>query len=112
MQQLARYDDVVAALADELTTALDRLVSAGVREEQVVLDPGLGFAKDADHNLTLLAELPSLLALDRPVSERDDATQAVTSVVAWQGAWGVRVHDVRPAADAVRVVAAIQAAGT
>jgi dihydropteroate synthase len=129
MQDLASYDDVVAALAEELTGALDQLVRAGVRPEQVILDPGLGFAKDADHNLTLLAELTSLLALgrpvlvgasrksflgkllgDRPVAERDDATQAVTSVVAWQGAWGVRVHEVRPAADAVRVIAAIQAA--
>jgi dihydropteroate synthase len=47
---------------------------------------------------------------DRPVEDRDDATQAVTAIVAWQGAWGVRVHAVRPAVDAVRVVAAIRGA--
>jgi dihydropteroate synthase len=129
MQSLAQYDDVVGTLAEELTAAVEKMLAAGVREDQIVLDPGLGFAKDADHNLRLLAALPKLLALgrpvlvgasrksflgrllgDRPVEDRDDATQAVTAVVAWQGAWGVRVHRVRPAADAVRVVAAIQEA--
>jgi dihydropteroate synthase len=129
MQSLAVYDDVVGTLSGELTAAVEKMLAAGVREEQIVLDPGLGFAKDADHNLQLLAALPELFALgrpvlvgasrktflgrllgDRPVEDRDDATQAVTAIVAWQGAWGVRVHAVRPAADAVRVVAAIQQA--
>jgi dihydropteroate synthase len=129
MQTLARYDDVVATLAEELTAALEQMLAAGVRQEQVIFDPGLGFAKDAEHNVQLLAALPTLLALgrpvlvgasrksflgrllgDRPVDDRDDATQAITALVAWQGAWGVRVHAVRPAADAVRVVAAIRGA--
>jgi dihydropteroate synthase len=129
MQQLASYDDVVATLSAELTQSLERMLAVGVREEQVIFDPGLGFAKNAEHNVQLLAALPALLGLGRPVlvgasrksflghllggrpvDGRDDATQAITALVAWQGAWGVRVHAVRPAADAVRVVAAIRGA--
>ncbi|HEX8001883.1 MAG TPA: dihydropteroate synthase [Mycobacteriales bacterium] len=121
----AAYRDVVAEVRDELLAGLDRAREAGV--EEVVLDPGLGFAKDAGHNLALLRALPSLVALGHPVlvgasrksflghvlggrdvRDRDDATQATTALAAWHGAWGVRVHAVRPAADAVRVVAAVR----
>jgi dihydropteroate synthase len=136
MAELASYDDVVASLFDELTEALQRMLSAGVRREQVILDPGLGFAKGTGDNLLLIAMLPELAAFfgrpvlvgasrksflgrllhargtgERAVDDRDDATQAITAVTAWEGVWGVRVHAVRPAADAVRVVAAIRAAG-
>ncbi|HZG96241.1 MAG TPA: dihydropteroate synthase [Mycobacteriales bacterium] len=134
MQDLVSYDDVVATVAAELTLSLERMVTAGVSVDQVVLDPGLGFAKAGEHNLVLLAALAELRALgrplligasrksflgrllhergkgERPVDDRDDATQAITAVAAWEGAWGVRVHAARAAADAVRVVAAIQAA--
>ncbi|HEV2889805.1 MAG TPA: dihydropteroate synthase [Frankiaceae bacterium] len=121
----AVYADVVREVRDELLRALDAATEAGV--EEVVLDPGLGFAKKAEHNLALLRALPSLVALGRPVlvgasrksflgsvlggrdvRDRDDATQATTALAAWHGAWGVRVHAVRPAADAVRVVAAVR----
>src|SRR5207302_5959278 len=97
-----------------------------------VVDPGLGFAKNAEHNWQLLARLRELSALGRPVLvgasrksflgqlladgmeprsvlERDDATTAITALAAAAGAWGVRVHEVRGSADAVRVVAAMQA---
>jgi dihydropteroate synthase len=126
----AVYDDVVAEVCDDLSRRLDEAVAAGVDPDRVVLDPGLGFAKNAAHNLALLAALPRLVALGPPllvgasrksflgavldgreVDDRDDATQATTALAAWHGAWGVRVHAVRPAADAVRVVAAIRAAG-
>lgn len=126
----AIYGDVVAEVCAELTARLDEAVAAGVDPAKVVLDPGLGFAKTADHNLTLLAALPRLIGLGAPllvgasrksflgsvlggrdVDGRDDATQATTTLAAWHGAWGVRVHAVRAAADAVRVVAAIKAAG-
>jgi dihydropteroate synthase len=126
----AVYADVVADVCADLTRRLDEAVAAGVDPARVVLDPGLGFAKDAAHNLALLAALPRLVALGPPllvgasrksflgsllggrdVADRDDATQATTALAAWQGAWGVRVHAVRPAADAVRVVAAVRAAG-
>ena len=129
MQQQAVYADVVGEVVAELRQRVDEVVAAGVAPELVVVDPGLGFAKNAEHNLELLADLAAVLLLGSPVlvgasrksflgavlggrdvRDRDDATQAVTTLAAWQGAWGVRVHDVRPAADAVRVVAAIQRA--
>ena len=123
------YTDVVAEVAAELRARLDDAVAAGVDPANVILDPGIGFAKNAAHNLALLNALPSLVAIgprllvgtsrksflgallgDRDVADRDDATQATTALAAWHGAWGVRVHAVRPAADAVRVIAAIKAA--
>lgn len=120
MQELARYDDVVRDVCTELERRLDACAEAGVRE--VLVDPGLGFAKTPEHNWALLRALPDLLALGpvllgasrkrflgelldgRAPKERDDATTAVTVVAAQQGCWGVRVHDVRGSADAVRVV--------
>jgi dihydropteroate synthase len=121
MQQHAAYDDVVAEVCQELQERLDACEKAGVH--QVVVDPGLGFAKDAEHNWALLRALPRLQGLGRPVligasrkrflgtlldrpdpKERDDATTAVTALAAAAGCWGVRVHDVRSSADAVRVV--------
>ncbi len=132
MQQRTGYDDVVrdvrAALQDRLAAAS----AAGVDEAQVVLDPGLGFGKTAEHNWALLRALPTFTALRRPVLVgasrkaflgallgspgaprdpvgRDAATAAVTVLAAQAGAWAVRVHDVAASADAVRVVQALQA---
>ena len=133
MQDHAHYDDVVAEVTAELCERIDAVVAAGVAPEQVVLDPGLGFAKTAEHNWALLARLDALMALGRPVlvgasrksflgalladgeqprpvDERDDATAAVTALAARAGAWAVRVHDVRASADAVRVAARLRAA--
>ena len=132
MQERARYDDVVADVAAELSQRLEAVVAAGVAAEQVILDPGIGFAKDADHNWALLARLGSLTSLGRPllvgasrksflgslladgseprpVIDRDDASAALTALVAVAGAWCVRVHEVRASADAVRVVARMRA---
>lgn len=67
MDSLATYDDVVRDVRDELAARLDALVAAGVRPEQVVLDPGLGFAKPGSDNWPLLAHLDVLAALGRPV---------------------------------------------
>ncbi|WP_100349890.1 dihydropteroate synthase [Luteimicrobium subarcticum] len=129
MDALAAYTDVVRDVRDELAARLDALVAAGVALEQVVLDPGLGFAKPGADNWPLLAHLDVLGALGRPVLvgasrkrflghllagpsgepvpplARDAATAAVTTLCAAAGAWCVRVHDVRSSADAVRVVA-------
>jgi dihydropteroate synthase len=124
----AHYDDVVADVCAELSARMYDAVEAGVDPANLILDPGLGFAKNAAHNLALLGALPTLAALGprllvgasrksflgtvlggRDVDDRDDATQATTALAAWHGAWGVRVHAVRPAADAVRVVEAIRA---
>lgn len=130
MQEGAVYDDVVTEVCAELLARLEVVTAAGVDLSNVVLDPGLGFAKDASHNLRLLASLDALVGLGRPllvgasrksflgvvlggreVDAREDATQAVTVLAAHAGVWAVRVHEAAAAADAVRVVAAIRGAG-
>lgn len=134
MQARAHYGDVVTDVRRELALRLDELAAAGVLTEQVVLDPGLGFGKTGAHNWALLGRLGELATLGRPllvgasrkgflgslladvdgapraVSAREDATVACTALAAAAGAWCVRVHDARPNADAVRVVAAAAAA--
>jgi len=129
MEQLATYHDVVADVCAELRDRLEELDAAGVDPARVVLDPGLGFAKNAAHNWALLAALPTLAALGhpvligasrkrflgellgesgrpRPVDARDAATDAVTALAAAAGAWAVRVHDVRGSRDAIAVAGA------
>jgi dihydropteroate synthase len=132
MQDKAVYGDVVGEVRAELERRLEAVVKAGVSPEQVVLDPGLGFAKNAEHNWALLAGLPELMTLgrpllvgasrkaflgrllatehdvQRPVDEREDATTAVTALAAHAGAWAVRVHSARSAADAVLVAQAVR----
>ena len=134
MQELAHYGDVVADVRTELRARVDAAVAAGVDPGRLVLDPGLGFAKTAEHNWALLAALDSLVGLGfpmlvgasrksflgrllpgadgapRPVDQREDATVALTAVAALHGVWGVRVHEVRPSVDAALAVAAIEAA--
>ncbi|MBD9698080.1 dihydropteroate synthase [Flavimobilis sp. GY10621] len=130
MDSLAVYDDVVTDVRDELAERVADLVAAGVAREQVVLDPGLGFAKPGAANWPLLAALDELLALDLPVLvgasrkrflgtllagpdgqpapplARDGATAAISALAAAAGAWCVRVHDVPGSVDAVRVARA------
>lgn len=126
------YDDVVTDVRRELAARVSALRAAGVRDEQVVLDPGLGFAKAGSSNWPLLARLPELVADGFPVLvgasrkrflghllagpegepapplARDRATAAVSALAAAAGAWCVRVHEVAGSADAVRVAAAWQ----
>ena len=134
MQQHTAYDDVVSDVTGELGLQLSHAVAAGIDPASIALDPGIGFSKTADQSWRLLASLDRLLELGhpvlvatsrkrflgellaeagepRPASERDDATTATTALAAAAGAWCVRVHAVRPAADAVRVVARWQAQG-
>jgi dihydropteroate synthase len=137
MNGRAVYEDVVTEVIDELRDSLDRAVDGGIAPERIVADPGLGFAKQAEHDLALVAatarlrtELgrPLLVAASRkrflgrvlvdaedavppPARERDAATAAVTALSAQAGAWAVRVHEVRASADAVRVARAIGSAG-
>lgn len=122
---------VVQEVARELSDRLAQAVAAGVDASRVVLDPGLGFAKDAEHNWALLNELDTLVELGqpvlvgasrkrflgellasdtgpRPVEQRDDATVAVTALASAAGAWCVRVHDARGNVDAVRVAEAFK----
>ena len=128
MQQLASYDDVLVEVRDELALRLDAARAAGIAEDRLVVDPGLGFAKTAEHNWELLRRLPELGTLGapilvgssrksflgsllagpdgspRPVLDREDANVALTTIAAIQGVWGVRVHEVRASIDAVKVV--------
>ncbi len=134
MQARAQYTDVVAEVRAELELRLAAAEAAGIRSDALILDPGIGFAKNADHNWALLAALDRLHELGhpllvgtsrksflgavlrdaagrpRPVDRRDAATVATTALAAAQGAWAVRVHAVRQSADAVRVAAAWQRA--
>lgn len=130
MNSLAVYDDVVPDVCRELSQRLDSLVAAGVSRDRVVLDPGLGFAKDGHHNWSLLRGFDALLSLGQPVlvgasrkrflgevladsagnprdmAGRDAAGDAVSALVAAAGAWGVRVHEVGASRDAVVVARA------
>jgi dihydropteroate synthase len=132
MQSLAQYGDVVSDVVDELQARVDAALAAGVSPEQLVIDPGLGFAKTAAHNWALLAHLDRIVAIGlpvlvaasrksflgslladsdgvpRPTDDREDATTAVTVYSALAGIWGVRTHNVRASVDAARTVAAIR----
>jgi dihydropteroate synthase len=134
MYAAARYGDVVTEVAAELTARVEDVVAAGVAPEQLVLDPGLGFAKRAEHNWALLAGLHRIVGLGlpvlvgasrktflgkllaapdgtvRPADQRDAATLATTVLAAQAGVWGVRVHDAAASVDAVRTVEAVRAA--
>ncbi|GAA3574121.1 dihydropteroate synthase [Microlunatus spumicola] len=129
MQGRATYDDVVTDVVRELGEQVNLARTAGVREDRLVVDAGFGFAKTGAHNWQLLdrfAELdalglPQLVGVSRksflgsllsgpdgsprPPAGRDGATVALTTVLALQGVWGVRVHAVRANRDAVEVVA-------
>jgi len=124
MQQDPRYDDVVAEVKAFLESRLADAVRAGIAEERVWLDPGIGFGKTADHNLELLRRLDELVALGRPlvvgtsrkaflgritgrpVDERLPGTIATNVLALARGAAVFRVHDVAPVAEALQVAAA------
>lgn len=140
MQAHAVYTDVVAEVRSELAQRVDAAVAAGVDPSAIIVDPGIGFAKLPRHNWALLTQLeqvarpagdrrfPLLIGLSRksflgsllagtdgtprPARERDEATVALSALAAVAGAWCVRVHAVAANADAVRVAARWQGAGT
>jgi dihydropteroate synthase len=133
MGELAVYDDVVKEVCDELSERVDAAVAAGVAQDRLILDPGLGFAKTAEHNWRLSAHLDAVTGLGlpvlvgssrksylgrlladaagtpRPVDERGAATAATSLLAVAAGAWGVRVHDVRDTVDAIRVWQTVEA---
>ncbi|GAW48788.1 MULTISPECIES: dihydropteroate synthase [unclassified Nocardioides] len=131
MRDFAVYDGpggVVGAVRDELSERVEAILAAGIAPDRIVLDPGLGFAKHGEHNWQLLRDLGPLQALGfpllvgasrksflgrlladargtpRPVEMREHANTALTIHLAHQGVWGLRVHDVRAARDALRVL--------
>jgi dihydropteroate synthase len=128
MNSLANYADVVGEVRAELCARVDAALAAGVDSGAIVIDPGLGFAKQAPHDWALLRNLGTFLKLGfpvlvgasrkrfigrlladadgtpRPPDGREDATAAISTLAAAKGVWGVRVHDVARSLDAVRVV--------
>ncbi|MFF3339704.1 dihydropteroate synthase [Streptomyces flavidovirens] len=137
MNSLAVYADVVGEVVSELHARVEAVIAGGIAPERIVVDPGLGFAKQAGHDLALVAHLAELRALGHPLlvaasrkrflghvlaadagegatpppaRERDAATAAVSAIAAHEGAWAVRVHEVRATADAVRVARAVEGA--
>jgi dihydropteroate synthase len=131
MQELAVYDEpggVVAAVRRELGERVVAMRAAGIPDDRIVLDPGLGFAKRGEHNWELLRGFDELTSLGfrllvgasrksflgallaapdgtpRPVTEREQAGHAITLLLAQRGVWGVRVHDVRGTRDVLRVL--------
>lgn len=134
MNSRAVYGDVVAEVVTELRERMEAVVDGGVDPGKLVIDPGLGFAKNAAQDLALVAHLDRLRELGRPLlvaasrkrflgqvlagedgtpppaRERDAATAAISALSAAAGAWAVRVHAVRPTADAVRVARAVEGA--
>lgn len=130
MQEHAVYDTpggVVAAVRAELEERVDAALAAGIAAERLVLDPGLGFAKTAEHNWELIRGLAGVASLGFPllvgasrkaflgallaepdgtprtVHDREAANVALTVILTQRGVWGVRVHDVRPNRDAIEV---------
>ncbi|MCY4637868.1 MAG: dihydropteroate synthase [Acidobacteria bacterium] len=129
MYRHARYRDVGREVAAELGALVDRAVSAGLPREQIVVDPGLGFAKRADATWAALAALPSLRCLDRPIlvgpsrksfltaalgkrppGDREWGTAAAVAAAVWLGAHIVRAHRVDAHGDVIRVADAIRMA--
>lgn len=132
MQQRATYADVVGEVRDELSARVRSALDAGIGPDRLAIDPGLGFAKTAEHNWELLRSLDELDSLGLPlllgssrksflgallaapdgtprsVLEREDATVALTTHAGLAGVWAVRVHEVRPSVDALRVVARLR----
>jgi dihydropteroate synthase len=128
--EVPHYSDVVADVRDDLLAGVDAAVSGGVDPGKVIIDPGLGFAKTAQHNWALLHALPEFVATGipvlvgasrkrflgtllagagrepRPPGGRETATAVISALAALNGAWGVRVHDVQASVDAIKVVAA------
>jgi dihydropteroate synthase len=124
MQDDPRYDDVVSDVKAFLEERLAFAVEQGIAEENVWLDPGIGFGKTVDHNLELIERLGEIVAIGRPVvfgasrksflgkltgrlvDERLAGTIAVNIIAYERGARIFRVHDVAPAVDALKVAAA------
>jgi dihydropteroate synthase len=125
MQRNPVYDDVVAEVRDFLARRVDAALEAGIRLENIVIDPGFGFGKTIDHNLSLLKNLPVLrelgvpvlaglsrkkmigTILDRPVDERLYGSLSAAVMAAMLGADILRVHDVGATVEAIAMVRAL-----
>ena len=123
MQKAAEYQNVVTEVKDELDDRVIALTKAGVLPEQIILDPGIGFAKSSAHNWELLKNIDRLNLLGFPIlvgasrkrflgdllgatvaDDRESASISLTTHLAKAGVWGVRTHSVKPHRDAIAVV--------
>ena len=126
MQLNPHYSDLMGEVKSFLVDARDRALAAGVKKEMIILDPGIGFGKTFDHNLTLINRLRELGAMGqpllvgssrkaflgailggRPPKGRDMATATICALAAYNGAHILRVHDIGSASDALTVTAAV-----
>jgi dihydropteroate synthase len=132
MDSLNNYENVARDVANELQERIDAALAAGVTREQIIVDPGLGFAKDAEQNWQLVANLNELEKLGFPIlvgasrkrfiasaldeedpksvsnGRRDMATAVLTALLLQRSLWGVRVHDVQATTDAIALVSALR----
>ena len=129
MQKDPRYGDVVAEVRLFLQERMQACLAAGIPLECISLDPGFGFGKRLEHNLSLLGQLEALASLGRPllvglsrksmfgqllgqpVEGRLSGSLAAAVLAAWQGAHIVRVHDVGPTVEALKVAQSVRQAG-
>ena len=125
MDELTNYQNVVIEVIKELKIQIEKATKAGINRNKIVIDPGLGFAKNPEHNWQILKEISKLHSLDLPIyigasrkrfladfafpkgstdpKDRDLATSAISSYASLQGAWAVRVHDVLANSVAVKI---------
>jgi dihydropteroate synthase len=126
MQQAPHYNDVVTEVRDFLGDRVAACRSAGIGEERIVIDPGIGFGKTLDHNLRIISRLHDFIWLDRPiligvsrkstigaitdrpVEGRLAGSVALATLAAWNGAAIIRAHDVAATVDAMKIVAALR----
>jgi dihydropteroate synthase len=116
MNSRAIYADVVTDVISEINSQIDAALDAGINKSQIIIDPGLGFAKDAEHNWEILRNLKQFTSMGYPVligasrkrflggdnpDEREAATIELTKTLVPQGIWGVRVHSVKPHVDVI-----------
>ena len=114
MNSRAVYNDVVPDVISELQARITAALNAGIDRDNLIIDPGIGFAKDTDHNWEIIANIDKFVSLGYPVligvsrkrflgadtpSEREAATIALTKRLSTTGIWGVRVHSVKPHKD-------------
>jgi dihydropteroate synthase len=126
MQDLATYKDVVKEVKEELEERINSAIETGVDPEQIIIDPGIGFSKTAEHNWELLKNLDRLSLLGYPIligasrkrflgeltgstnpDDREAATLAITAAMAKQGVWAVRTHSVKPHREVIATITAL-----
>ncbi len=126
MDNLATYSDVVTEVVNEIQIQVDKAIKSGIDRNKIVIDPGLGFAKNPEQNWEILKKFNELHHLNLPIyigasrkrfltdfaiprgslepKDRDIATSIITSYVSLNGAWAVRVHDVSASSAAVKIM--------